>query len=297
MLSYKDHSQTVKFSKELQSLNAFNLKVGSEIRKVIIQSLGGTKDECTRAFADTLVKLLADYEWLHQIWVVGEDRPRTINSGGLDLIVNPNLDGTGEEYETGMGPFGILISAREKGDIFGPASTIRFTIFIVIAMKDSFYIAEDRKLFHYEYQESKEDLFFIEEIKEISQGNQIITGGNPFGFADTIPDPEIRQKYAALKKVPIDNGLVSNLSFFLKSGGALVYADYPETSFQSARLLVGELGPIAHLVSCAFGETRAAGGQNLISLRPTNQDQRITSFIYTRNLKQQIDDLAFLWPN
>ena len=231
-----------------------------------------------------------------QIWVVGEDQPRIINIGHLDLILNPNLDGTGEETENGMGPFGILISAKEKGNIFGPASGILFTIFIVIAMTDSFFVAEDKKLFHYKYQESKGDLFFVEEIKEISPGNHIIIGDHPYGFVEAIPDHEIRQKCAILKNVPIDNGLVSNLSYFLNSGGAMIYATYPETRLQSARLLAGELGPIAHLVSCAFGETRAAGGQNLISLQPVDQKQRVTSFIYTRNLRQQIDDLAFLWP-
>jgi hypothetical protein len=296
MLSYKEHSQNAKLSKELQSLNGFNLVVGSEIRKMIISSLGGTKNECTIAFADILVKLLAAYKWVHQIWIVGEDRPRVINSGSLDLILNPNLDGTGEQYETGMGPFGILISAKEKGNILGPASAIRFTIFIVIALKDSFFVAEDRKLFHYEYQESKRDLHFVEEIKGIPLGEQVIIGGLPYNFVKTIPDQEIRKKCANLQIAPVDNGLVSNLSFFMKSGGALVYANYPEIHLHSARLLVGELGPIAHLVSCAFGETRAAGGQNLISLRPTDQEQQVTAFIYTRNLKQQIDDLAFLWP-
>ena len=263
MLSYKEHARDAKLSKELQSLNTFNLEVGRKIRSAIIHSLGGTKSECTKRFADTLIKLFMGYNWIHQIWVVGEDQPRIINIGHLDLILNPNLDGTGEETENGMGPFGILISAKEKGNIFGPASGILFTIFIVIAMTDSFFVAEDKKLFHYKYQESKGDLFFVEEIKEISPGNHIIIGDHPYGFVEAIPDHEIRQKCAILKNVPIDNGLVSNLSYFLNSGGAMIYATYPETRLQSARLLAGELGPIAHLVSCAFGETRAAGGQNL----------------------------------
>jgi hypothetical protein len=299
MLSYKHHARRAGFSKELRSLNEFLKEVGGEIRSAILRSRDGTKDECTKEFTDTLIKMLAGYEWIHQIWIVGEDRPRMVNFGNLDLVLNPNLDGKGEEDETGIGPFGILISAKEKGGIFGPASSIRFTIFIVIAMINSFYVAENEKLYFYKSQESKGDLFFIKEIKKIPPGNQITTGGYPpFAFVKTIPDEEIKQKCSTLLNMPsMDNGLVSNLFRFLNSGGALIYADYPGTILDGSRLLVGELGPIAHLVSCAFGECRAAGGQKLISLWPIDKHQRVSSFIYTSNLKQQIDDLAYMWPS
>lgn len=296
MLPYKDHAKKVGFSKELQALNKFNLEVGQAIRKTLFHSIGGTKDECTRAFSETLINLLSGYDWINQIWVVGEEQPRPLHSGSLDLILNPNLDGTGEQSESGMGPFGILLSAREKGDIFGPASAIRFTIFILIALRDSFFIAENNKLFLYEYKESKGNLILTNEIPELPAGDHVITGDHPFGFESDISDDEVRTQFATLMNIPIDNGLVSNLFHFFNNGGALIYADYPNTRLQSARLLVGELNPISHLVSCAFGETRAAGGQNLITLRPKSHNERVTSFIYSRNLKQQIDDLAYMWP-
>ena len=296
MFPYKSHSQTAELSKELQSLNSFFLEVGREVRGVIVKSLGKTKNEYTKAVTEILLRMLAKYKWIHQIWVAGENHPRMINNGHLDLILNPNLDGTGEEHESGIGPFGILISAKEKGSLLGPISITRFSIFIVIAMTVNIFIAEKWKLYQYKYQETKGDLSFIKEINKIPPGDQIITGDHPFDFTNLIPDQKIRERCSTLNIIPIDNGLVSNLSNFLSSGGALIYADYPETNLQSARLILWELGPISHLVSFAFGETRAAGGQNLISLQPINHNQRITSFIYTNNIKKQIDELAFIWP-
>lgn len=288
----EEHAQVGSFPSEAQSLCKLLTVLPLELRHIFAKY--DSRNEWKIHVQKRLLSILSGFDWVHGIWVHGQEKTRILGDGSLDLILNPDLDG---EHASIMTPYGVLISAHKNGELLGPARRLLFSVFICIGSRDIIYVATNGILHKYVFIGREDNLVLANEALEISGGDTISFYCSCKSIKQ-LPDDILRNDCMALldNMEAINPGLVGSLNCLLSRGGVLVNAGLPNDPLDETCHLQGELKPMSHLVYCGFGESKIAGGADLVDLRVANTNKRVSAFFFSKHYDKAMGNIVQRWP-